>query len=109
MGYQKNLSDPTLEPNRLKNVTKFVPQKPSDPTLEPNRLKNVTKFVPQKQSDPTLEPNGLKNCHKWGVTKNLSDTCRTWIVSRSADLTQLVGLKLCHGLGKALFSCLKKI
>ena len=37
----KNLSDPTLEPNRLKNVTKFVPQKQSDPTLEPNGLKNV--------------------------------------------------------------------
>ena len=44
-----------------------------------------------------------------GCDKNLSDICRTWFVSRSANLTQLVGLKLCHGLGKALFSCLKKI
>ena len=34
---------------------------------------------------------GLENCHKWGVTKNLSDICRTWFVSRSANLTQLVG------------------
>ena len=106
MGYEKNLSDPTLEPNRLKNVTKFVPQKQSDPTLEPNGLANCHKWVVTKAYPNSV---GLENCHKWGVTKNLSDICRTWFVSRSANLTQLVGLKLCHGLGKALFSCLKKI
>merc|ERR1712223_2249939 len=57
----KKQSDPTLEPNRLKNSTKIVPKKQSDPTLEPNGLKNSTKIVPKKQSDPILEPNGLKN------------------------------------------------
>ena len=50
----KTLSDPTLEPNRLKNVTKFVPQKQSDPTLEPNRLKNVIIGISKKPFRPYI-------------------------------------------------------
>ena len=75
----KNLSDPTLEPNRLKNVTKFVPQKQSDPTLEPNGLANCHKWVVTKAYPNSV---GLENCHKWGVTKNLSELCRTWKLSQ---------------------------
>ena len=50
----KNLSDPTLEPNRLKNVTKSVPQKQSDPTLEPNGLKNVIIGIWKKPFRPFI-------------------------------------------------------
>ena len=75
----KNLSDPTLEPNRLKNVTKFVPQKQSDPTLEPNGLANCHKWVVTKAYPNSV---GLENCHKWGVTKNLSELCRIWKLSQ---------------------------
>ena len=51
-------------------------------------LKIVTNGAWQKTYPNSV---GLENCHKWGVTKNLSDICRTWFVSRSANLTQLVG------------------
>ena len=89
----------------LKNViTENCAKKQSDPTLEPNRLKNSTKIVPKKQSDPTLEPNGLEKCLECGITKNQSEIFRTWKMSRmSANLTQLVGLEFCHGWVRLIF------
>jgi len=99
VGYQKNLSDPTLEPNRLKNVTKFVPQKQSEPTLEPNRLANCHKWDVTKTHPNSV---GLENCHKWGVTKTYPNSvglenCHKWVVTKTYPNS--VGLENCHKWG----------
>ena len=64
-------------------------------------LKNVTNAASQKTYPKFF---GLEKCHECGITKNLSEFFRTWKMSRmSANLTQLVGLELCHGWVRLIF------
>ena len=64
-------------------------------------LKNVTNAASQKTYPKFF---GLEKCHECSITKDLSEFFRTWKMSRmSANLTQLVGLELCHGWVRLIF------
>ena len=88
-----------------KNSTKIVPKKQSDPTLEPNGLKNSTNAASQK-----TYPNffGLEKCHnnrlqypvQGGYNKkpigNFSDLKNVTNAASHKTYPNYFGLEKCH-------------